>query len=60
MASKRDEEITQVFQNLWKEHGHDVSTEFLISKTADVCQCSYSRVVSALGATSKSESSDKD
>jgi hypothetical protein len=42
------EQIEQAFQDAWEEFGDDVSTEFLLSITADRCGCDYDRVVDAL------------
>jgi hypothetical protein len=46
-------EIYMTFQDQWEIHGDDVSTEFLISITADICGISYETVVDALAAIDK-------
>ncbi len=43
-------EIEEAFQAAWTEFGDDVSTEFLISITADRCDVEYGDVVDALSA----------
>jgi hypothetical protein len=50
-----DEEIDEVFQAAWDEFGDEVSTEFLLSITADRCDVDYERVVDAVVSVATAE-----